>query len=108
MIAAAKSEVRQAQFPQKTIEAALIKWWAEEALERSDDPFAPVPNTSGTIYELLPSLDSLTIVRSFLVIEKILEINVPVSLVKPGGYHSREEMLTDLMPKLRRYWEKRQ
>ncbi|SRR6266404_5399200 len=108
MIATAKSKKQALQFPEKKLETALIEWWAKEALERADDPFSPVPKTAGTIYELLPALDSLTIMRGLLIIEEILEIEVPVRLVKPGGYNSREEMLKDMLPKLRKLYEKKQ
>jgi hypothetical protein len=105
MIAIAKPAQRAAQFPEKEIEAALIEFWAEEAL----DPFASVSRMpAGTLYELLPALDSLTIAGGLLVIEKILGMEVPVRLVKAGGYRSREEMLKDLLPKLWKYYEKKQ
>jgi hypothetical protein len=104
MIATARPKERTARFPEEELTATLTKWWAAEALERVDDPFSPVLQTVGTIYELLPALDSLTIVRSFLIIEEIMEMPVPVCLVKPGGYQSREEMLGDLVPKLRKYY----
>jgi hypothetical protein len=94
------------EFPEREVEDSLKEWWKSEAIKIADDPFAPVPKTVGTLYELLPPLDSLTIVRSLLVVEKILDIEVPVGLVKTGGYQSREEMLKDLLPKLRRLFEK--
>src|SRR6266480_1794554 len=97
----AKPEGAATGFPEKEIQSALIQFWAKETLERMEDPFAPNPK-AGTLYELLPCLDSLTMVRSFLVIEKILRTKIPVRLLKPGGYSSRGEMLNDLLPKLRK------
>src|SRR5690348_9919206 len=90
MVAMVQTKTQVARFPEEQINAALIQFWKREALDRADDPFAPVPKIACTLYELLPALDSLTIVRSFLVIEQILEFPVPVALVKPGGYYSQE------------------
>lgn len=107
MIAIAESPKRVA-FPASQLKATLEQWWETEALERSNDPFAKPPKATGTIYDLLPALDSLTIIRSFIVIEKVLDFQVPVTLVKAGGYSTRDEMLKDLLPKLRELYEKRQ
>ena len=107
MIAIAESPKRTA-FPASEIKTALEQWWVTESLDRADDPFAKAPKATGTIYDLLPALDSLTIIRSFVVIEKVLDFQIPVTLVKPGGYSTREEMLKDLLPKLRAFYEKRQ
>ena len=108
MIAVARAKERTAQFPERELVAGFKDWWAAEALERTDDPFAPTPKKVSTLYELLPALDSLAIVRSFLIAEEILEMKIPVGLVKPGGYYSREEMLDDLLPKLRKLHQKKQ
>ena len=105
MIAAVKPPDRIVAFPENEIITALHKWWAEEALERAEDPFSPALKPTGTLYDLLPALDSLSIMRSFLTVKKILKKEVPVGLVKPGGYYSREEMLKDLLPKLRKLHE---
>jgi len=106
MIAMAKPKRHVAQFPKQELEAALVKWWASESLDRADDPFAKVPTKPDTLYSILPVLDSLAVVGSFLVIEEILKMEVPVGLVKRGGYCSCQEMLDDLFPKLRKLYEK--
>src|SRR5207244_4264039 len=100
-----KLQDRMVAFPEAEIVTALNNWWRQEALERAEDPFAPALKPTGTLYDLLPALDSLEIMRSFLIIDKILKRKVPVSLVKAGGYYSREEMLKDLLPKLRKLHE---
>jgi hypothetical protein len=107
MIATAKLKQAAVDFPEADVIAALIEFWNEEALQRSADPLAPVPKTTGTLYDLLPALDSLTIVCGLLVIERVLGMDVPVGIVKAGGYHSREDMLNDLLPKLRELYDKK-
>jgi hypothetical protein len=106
MIAVARAKERSAQFPEEELKAALKDWWSKEALERSEDPFAPAPQKISTIYDLLPALDSLAIMNSFLIVGKILGMEIPVGLVKPGGYYSQEEMMGDLLPKIRKHYQK--
>ena len=98
--------VRPKAFPESKVKAALIRFWTDESLERSKDPFAPAPKMSGTLYDLLPELDSLTIVQSFLTVEKILGLKIPVRLIRSGGYKSQNEFLADLLPKFRNHFEK--
>jgi hypothetical protein len=108
MISVVKSVETAKRFPEQAVQSALTKWWNSEALERTDDPFTAGKTISGTLYELLPELDSLTVVNSFLTIEGILGMSVPERLVKPGGYRSRDEFLNDLIPKLRNLYQKQQ
>ena len=49
----------------------------------------------------------MMVARSFVVIGKVLKMKIPITLVKRGGYDSREEMLDDLMPKLKKLYEKK-
>jgi len=60
---------------------------------------------AGTPYDLLPEMGSLTVVRSFVIIKNVLGMEVPVCLVRPGGYFSQTEMLNDLLPKFRKLYE---
>jgi len=107
MIAAEKVGIDMARFPELEVRNALAEFWKKQVQDREQDPFAPKSPPEGTVRDLLPALDSLTIVRSFIVIGKLLKIKIPVNLVKRGGYNSREEMLADLLPKLRKVYEKK-
>jgi hypothetical protein len=107
MIATAKIIQRAVDFPEAEVKAALIEFWAQEAMQRSDDPFTPSPKTAGTLYDLLPALDSLTIMRGLLVIERVLDMVVPVGIVKAGGYDSRAEMLNDMLVKLPKLYDRK-
>ena len=99
---------RSDAFPSTLVRGALREFWAQEAKDKKDDPFAPVPNVSGTIYEVLPELDSLTIVKSIRKVEKILGIEIPLTLIKAGGYCSETEFLDDMIPKFQKEYERRQ
>lgn len=107
MIAVATlTESRPASFPESKIRAALIEFWNKTSAENVDDPFAQELSAKGTIYDLLPDMDSLTVVNSLLLIEEILGIEVPAKIVKAGGYTSQKQMLDDLLPKIRKEFEK--
>lgn len=93
-------------FPESEVRSALTEFWKKNSKEKKGGPFDE-PDEGDTLYNLVPALDSITTVRSFVVVSKILQMKVPIDLVKRGGYDSREEMLSDLVPKLQRLWRTR-
>lgn len=82
----------------------LKTWWDEQV--GKDDPFAPPKAAAGTIMDVLPEVDSLTTVTALIVMEKHLPCEAPPSIIRPGGYHSFEDMTGDVMPKLRSLFAK--
>lgn len=84
-------------------EAALLQdlriWWDGEV--GGEDPFAPPKPPAGTIFDALPAIDSLGVVTGLVVIEAHLPCKVPLRLIRPGGYNSFDDLVADLMPKLR-------
>jgi len=95
------------RFPELEIKQALLKCWKAEAEERN--AFADEEDTvvEGTVYDLLPQIDSLTVVRSFAALEVLLDVEIPCEIVKRGGYSSQEEFTRDILPKLKNLFEKR-
>jgi hypothetical protein len=79
----------------------LRTWW-DDHVEADDDPFAepPRPPRAGTIFEVVPVIDSLGVVTALLTIEKHVGFTVPVRIIKRGGYGSFAEMVADLLPKV--------
>ena len=100
-------KIKARPFPESETREALFNCWKDEAEERG--AFADNENAveEGTIYDLLPQIDSLTVVRSFAALEVLLEIEIPCEIVKRGGYSSHEEFTRDLLPKLKSLFEKR-
>jgi hypothetical protein len=94
-------------FPEAAIRNALNEFWNQHFKDRQEDPFNPAPKPKGTIHDLLPILDSLTVARSFNVISKVLKVKIPINLVKKGGYDSRDNMFDDLLPQLQKLYNKR-
>jgi hypothetical protein len=95
------------RFPQKLIEEALHSWWKQEAIERQAFAGDADKLEAGTIYDILPEIDSLTVVRSFAGLEGLLKVEIPCAIVKAGGYLSHQDMIQDLLPKLQELFEKR-
>ena len=84
----------------------LREWWDAE-VGGADDPFADPKPISGTIFDVLPAIDSLEIVNGLLTIEKHVGFEVPSQIIRRGGYSSFEDMTSDLLPKVRAMVERR-
>ena len=83
---------------EKALLADLKTWWDE--LVGKDDPFALPAPPAGTIMDMLPMVDSLATVAALVVIEKYVPFEVPPTVIRPGGYHSFEDMTQDMLPRL--------
>ena len=81
--------------------AKLQDWWDDQLAAAADDPFADPPPTTGTIFEVIPVIDSLSVVTALVKIETHVNFKIPVSIIKPGGYNSFEEMTGHLLPAVR-------
>jgi hypothetical protein len=92
-----------AQFPEQQVRTALENWRAEETAARQDDPFAP----RGTLFDVVPDIDSLSLVNALLVVETETGFKPPVTVIKRGGYQDSNEMLQHLVPAIRRSYEKK-
>jgi hypothetical protein len=91
-------------FDEKALLTDLKAWWDEQV--GKDDPFAPPKPAPGTIMDVLPEVDSLATVTALIVMENHLPCEVPPSVIRPGGYHSFEDMTQDMMPKLQGLMDK--
>jgi len=103
MSATATVQQSAAVFHEQQVKSAIEEWWDEETSKHLDDPFA-VP---GTLFDVLVEIDSLTAVNVLLVIEPILGLKLAESLIRPGGYTDRNDMIAHLMPALRNLFNQR-
>lgn len=95
-------------YSEKALSADLQTWWNGE-VSGEGDPFAePKPAVSGTIFDVLPAIDSLGCVNALLTIEKHVGFEVPSRILRRGGYSSFEDMASDLLPKVRAMVERRE
>ena len=95
---------KEAAFDAKTeaLSAALKDWYKEEAEAIDTDIIDDAPSgTGGSIISKTPAIDSKRVLDASSVTIEILDIEIPPEIIKPGGYDSCEEMLDDLLPKLR-------
>jgi len=83
----------------------LRDWWDEEVVG-SNDPFAEPKPANGTIYEVQPEVDSLAVVKRLVIIDKQVGFEIPASVVRRGGYRSFDDMVADLLPKIRAHYIK--
>lgn len=99
-----KEELRTV-FAQKmpTLKAALEVWFEEEieAIDGSVGGDAP-SGGGGSIFGMRPAIDSKRVLDATAITKKILEIDLPPEIIKPGGYDSCADMIADIVPKLER------
>jgi hypothetical protein len=90
-------------YSENDLTADLRRWWDDQVAD-PNDPFAePRPSRSGTIFDVVPAVDSLGVVEVLITIEKHVNCEVPVGIIRPGGYRNFEEMIADLLPKTRAF-----
>jgi hypothetical protein len=84
------------------VEAELLSELRRWHDERQDDPDAPQPNphTAGA-FAHLPQIDSKAVATASPIINKYLGVRLDVKHIRRGGYGSFEELVGDLVPKLR-------
>jgi hypothetical protein len=91
-------------------EAALIKdlevWWHDQVNGSADDPFRGPPLPEGTIFDVLPAVDSLGVVSALVTMEKHIGQRIPARVIRKGGYKDFEDMTGDLLPKIKALVEK--
>jgi hypothetical protein len=92
------------KFDEKTgqLIAELEAWYIEEttAIDGSIETAAPA-GEGGSIVSVRPAIDSKRVVDATLVTESVLGIELPPEIIKPGGYDTFEEMIDDIIPKLK-------
>jgi hypothetical protein len=91
-------------------EAAVIKdlraWWNDQVAGAADDPFASPALPKGTIFDVLPAVDSLGVVSGLVTTEKHVGMKIPARVIRRGGYKDFDEMTADLLPKVKALVEK--
>lgn len=79
----------------------LQRWFDEEAAAIDGTIEADAPSgTGGSIISVRPAIDSKRVLDATCITEEVLGINLPPKIIKPGGYMSCDEMITDLVAKL--------
>jgi hypothetical protein len=87
------------RFPKTEVETALKEWWKEQesSSARYGDPFSDARTTTGgTVFDIQPKVSSQEAVTVLLKLKKVLGYEPPTSVIKRGGYKSRDEFVQDL------------
>ena len=101
---ATKDELQKA-FEAKTAEltSALEAWFEEETAAIDGTAASDAPSgEGGSIVAMRPAIDSKRVVDATVITKKVLGIELPPAIIKPGGYASCEEMIADIVPKLKK------
>ena len=94
-------------FSKEDLISDLQTWW-NDRVDVANDPFAdPQPPRAGTIFEVMPAVDSLGVVNALITIEKHVGFPIPARVIKRGGYRDFDEMVNDLLPKIRALVQKK-
>jgi hypothetical protein len=81
--------------------AELEAWFQDEAASIDESVEADAPSgAGGSIIGMRPAIDSKRVLDATVVTKKVLEIELPPEIIKPGGYRSCEDMIADIVPKL--------
>lgn len=74
--------------------------WHED--EKNDlDADLPADLTSDPLFEDMPEIDSKSVVKASPIIRKLLGAELDPKLIRKGGYTSFDDLIADLLPKLR-------
>lgn len=81
----------------------LETWFEEEVAPIDGAITAGAPaGSGGSIIGMRPAIDSKRVVDATVITKKVLGIELPPEIIKPGGYASCAEMIADIVPKLQK------
>lgn len=75
------------------LRAALGQFWDERAI-------ATGPDGATTVDELVAPVESMTAVDVLVALDKISGLKLPNSLIRKGGYSTRQQFVADLTGKV--------
>lgn len=98
-------EVTLAEFDDRSSQLEeIMRDWCEENCTSFDDAVSggqPKPTGSLSIWDDIPDIDSKEAIGCLVALEPTLGCELPAELVRPGGYSSVDDLVEDLLPKIR-------
>lgn len=67
-----------------------------------------LPTSLADVSKQSVSIDSLIVVEILCAVEALVGTELPQKLVQEGGYNSVDQAIGNLMPKIKKIWEKSQ
>lgn len=95
-----------ASYDEAAVVEELRAWWNDQVASAANDPFASPALPKGTIFDVLPAVDSLGVVSGLVAIEKHAGMKIPARIIRRGGYNDFDDMTADLLPKVKALVEK--
>ena len=81
----------------------LESWFEQETAPIDGAPGSDAPSgDGGSIIGTGPAIDSKRVVDARVITKKVLDIDLPPAIIKPGGYSNCKEMIDDIVPKLKK------
>ena len=96
-----------APFPSAAVEADLRSELIEVVKAEAAIKGVTLPAVSAAIGTMPFQIDSLVVVSILCVVEPLLGVELPDSVVRTGGYGSVEQALAQLLPRIEAHWKKR-
>lgn len=96
-------------FPRKEIELCIRDFLREEAeVQAAVHSETKQPkNIQNSSFGPQPTIDSLVCVEVLVELEsKVIPFPLPESLIRAGGYDSVDEVVMDLLPRIKARWDK--
>lgn len=98
-------------FPSAKLKAAMDDWWDDEK-ELAEALSTNVPLPAGktamaetSVMRRIIEIDSHRAVRVLIVLEPILGLPLPETLIQEGGYETYEDMVKHLLSEIRKVWQ---
>lgn len=87
---------------ERKLKTDLRSWWKREKKDwehRVDSSSGKRP-TGAELWDSMPTIDSKVATETSPIFEKHLGIPLDTSLIRPGGYSSIDDLISDLVPKM--------
>jgi hypothetical protein len=85
---------------------ALVDDWGDRECTSFDDAVLKAsgqPASSGGSLWDIPMIDSKRVVSLLTELEPVLDVRLPATLIKAGGYSSVQELKDDLLPRIKKH-----
>jgi hypothetical protein len=106
-VAAAEKPKPAVAFPAADVEACLTEELLEAVRVEASLRGLPIPTSPAAAAARVVEMDSLVVVDLLCAVEPVLGFKLPQGVVRAGGYHSVNQAVAHLMPRIEREWSRR-
>jgi hypothetical protein len=106
-VATATKTAIPAAFPAGEVEACLRSELLHAVTSAATLKGIQIPGDGAAQSAMPIQIDSLVVVELLCAVDPILKLELKDSVVRAGGYHSVNEALVHLMPRIEKEWQKR-